>query len=70
MLLVPASRDPTSVENEIRDVSYEIAAELSQVYLEMERTRALHLEVSELILSRGRVRREWIQLTNQDEANK
>ncbi|MBV8573359.1 MAG: hypothetical protein JO319_22280 [Acidobacteriaceae bacterium] len=47
-----------------------MAAELSQVYLEIERTRALHLDVSELILSRGRVRREWIQLMDLDESKK
>ncbi|MBV8069009.1 MAG: hypothetical protein JO270_03840 [Acidobacteriaceae bacterium] len=58
------------MENETRDLTSEMAAELSQVYLEIERTRALHLDVSELILSRGRVRREWIQLMDLDESKK
>ena len=68
MLLASLLRDLSSVENQWNDNSSELAPELSQVYREMERTRALHLDVSDLILSCNGC--EWVRLARLDEPAK
>lgn len=46
----------------------ELAPELSEVYREIERTHALHLDVSELILSsNGYMPHEWVRMALPDE---
>jgi hypothetical protein len=51
------------VEDQFNDNSFELAPELSEVYREMERTHALHLDVSDVILScSGYTHREWVRL--------
>ncbi len=52
-----------SMENEPREPSNELAEDLSVLYRDMERSKALHLEISELMLSVGdHGPREWVQL--------
>ena len=71
MFLNSLQSDLCSVEDQLNDHSSESVPELSEVYLEMERTRALHLDVSDLILSSsGYARREWVRLGRPDEPAK
>jgi hypothetical protein len=71
MLPVDFLRDLSSVENDRSENWSELAPELSEVYRQMERTHALHLDVSEVILSCSScTSREWIQVTGPDERTK
>ena len=49
------------MENELRDFAPEILDDLCRRDREIEKTKALHLDVCDLILSSGqRPRREWV----------
>ncbi len=51
------------VENEIHELMPEIVDDLCHMYQEQERTRALSLDISNLMLSSGnQPAREWVQV--------
>lgn len=53
------------MENEFRDFAPEILDDLCRRDREMEKTRALNVELCDLILSSGqRRRREWVPVTD------
>lgn len=63
MLLLVIFDHPTSVDNEIHELMPEIVDDLCHLYQEQERTRALSLEISNLMLSSGNQSpREWVQV--------
>ena len=63
MLLLVVSIHLRIVNNEMHELMPEIVDDLCQVYQEQERTRALSLEISNLMLSSGNQSpREWVQV--------
>ncbi len=60
-----------SVDNELSNAPSELGSELSDLYRDMERTRALHLEICDLMLSpANRAAREWVRLAELDSKSK
>jgi hypothetical protein len=50
------------MENQPWDAANELAEDLSRIYRDIEKSRALHLEISELMLSVGdHGPREWVR---------
>lgn len=63
MLLLTSFNHPKGMENEAGEPIPELVEDLCQLYQEQERTRALSLDVSNLMLSsENRSPREWVQL--------
>ena len=60
---MPAFATLIGMDDEFYSPRNDLADDLCQFYREMERTRSVHLDICELMLSSSeRSRREWVQI--------